>query len=41
MSQYRGYGGKGTLTFRKLYGYKQLIAWQAADDLAAAVLALY
>lgn len=34
---YRGYQGGKTLTYRKLYGYKKLIAWQAADDLAAYV----
>ncbi len=31
----REYQGAGTRTFRKLYGYRKLIAWQKADDLAA------
>jgi four helix bundle protein len=34
---YRDYQGDGTQVFRKLYGYRNLIAWQAADDLAALV----
>lgn len=34
---YKGYQGDGTRAFRKLYGYRNLIAWQAADDLAAFV----
>ncbi|HOR00531.1 MAG TPA: four helix bundle protein [Anaerolineae bacterium] len=34
---YQGYQGGGTRAFRKLYGYKNLLAWQAADDLAALV----
>jgi four helix bundle protein len=34
---YRDYQGAGTQAFRKLYGFKNLIAWQAADDLAAFV----
>jgi len=33
----REYQGAGTRTYRKLYGYKKLIAWQKADDLAATV----
>jgi four helix bundle protein len=37
MAQYRGYKGHTTQTYRKLYGYKNLIAWQAADDLTAYV----
>lgn len=34
---YKNYGGNKTLTFSKLYGYKNLLVWQAADDLAAIV----
>ena len=34
---YRGYQGGSTQVSRKLYGYKNLIVWQAADDLAALV----
>lgn len=34
---YRGYQGGNTKTARYLYGYKKLLAWQAADDLAACV----
>jgi len=30
----REYQGAGTQTCRKLYGYKKIIAWQKADDLA-------
>jgi four helix bundle protein len=37
MARYRGYKGDTTRTWRKLYGYKNLLAWQAADDLAAYV----
>ena len=37
MAQYRGYKGHVTQTYCKLYGYKNLLAWQAADDLAAHV----
>ena len=37
MAQYRGYKGHTTQTYRKLYGYKNLMAWQAADDLTAYV----
>lgn len=37
MGQYRGYTGQSTRTWRKLYGYKNLLAWQAADELAAFV----
>lgn len=33
----RPYQGDTTNTYRKLYGYKKLIAWQKADDLAAMV----
>lgn len=36
----REYQGAGTRTYRKLYGYKKLIAWQKADDLAAMVHAV-
>jgi four helix bundle protein len=34
MAQYHKYTGHTTRTFRKLYGYKNLLAWQAADELA-------
>lgn len=34
---YRGYQGSQTETYEKLYGYKNLIAWQVADDLATCV----
>ena len=37
MARYRGYKGDTTRTYRKLYGYKNLLAWQAADELAAYV----
>jgi len=30
----REYGGQGTLTFRKLHGFKNIIAWQKASDLS-------
>jgi len=30
----REYQGANTQTYQKLYGYKKLIAWQKADDLA-------
>jgi four helix bundle protein len=33
----KGYQGASTQTYQKLYGYKKLIAWQKADDLAAQV----
>ena len=33
----REYQGAKTQTFQKLYGFKKLIAWQKADDLAAMV----
>jgi len=33
----KAYQGASTRTYRKLYGYKNLIAWQKADDLAAQV----
>lgn len=34
---YKNYSGNKTKVFRKLYGYKNLLAWQAADDLSAQV----
>lgn len=34
---YKGYRGATTQTYKKLYGYKNLLAWQAADDLATYV----
>ncbi len=34
---YKGYQGDQTQTYRKLYGYKNLLAWQATDELAARV----
>jgi four helix bundle protein len=37
MAKYRGYKGHATQTYRKLYGYKNLLPWQAADDLATLV----
>lgn len=37
MARYRGYQGHTTKTYRKLYGYKGLLAWQAADELALRV----
>ena len=40
MARYRGYKGATTKVYRKLYGYKNLLAWQAADDLAAFVHSL-
>jgi hypothetical protein len=30
----REYQGASTQTYRKLYGYKKIIAWQKTDDLA-------
>jgi four helix bundle protein len=33
----REYQGARTRTYQKLYGYKDLITWQKADDLAAAI----
>jgi len=33
----KAYQGAITRTYQKLYGYKNLIAWQKADDLAAQV----
>ena len=33
----RAYQGAKTRTYQKLYGYKNLITWQKADDLAAMV----
>jgi len=37
MAKYRGYKGHTTQTYRKLYGYRNLLPWQAADDLATLV----
>jgi four helix bundle protein len=37
MTGYRGYKGNTTQIYRKLHGYKNLLAWQAADELAAFV----
>ena len=37
MTKYHHYTGHTTQTYRKLYGYKNLLAWQAADELAASV----
>jgi four helix bundle protein len=37
MTRYHHYTGHTTQTYRKLYGYKNLLAWQAADELAASV----
>jgi len=37
MEYYRSYTGQNTASFRKLYGYKKLLAWQAADEVATAV----
>lgn len=37
MAKYQDYSGHTTHTYRKLYGYKNLLAWQAADELAALV----
>jgi four helix bundle protein len=37
LSKYRQFKGDRTATFGKLYGYKNLLAWQAADELAAEV----
>ena len=34
-SGYRGYSGHTTQTYQKLPGYKNLLAWQVADELAA------
>ncbi len=34
---YKDYKGATTQTYKKLYGYKNLLAWQIADDLAACV----
>jgi four helix bundle protein len=36
----RAYQGTTTKTYSKLYGYKNLIAWQKADDLAAQIHAI-
>jgi four helix bundle protein len=33
----RAYQGATTQTYRKLYGYKKLVVWQRADDLAAII----
>jgi four helix bundle protein len=35
--EYHGYKGKNTQTYKKLYGYKNLLVWQAADDLTAQI----
>ena len=37
MAQYKGYQGHSTRIYQKLHGYKNLLAWQAADELAAFV----
>jgi four helix bundle protein len=37
MDFYRSFTGQNTGSFRRLYGYKKLLAWQAADEVAAAV----
>jgi four helix bundle protein len=37
MPQYNNYQGHTTQTYRKLYGYKNLVVWQAADELATLV----
>ena len=37
MDYYRSFTGQNTASFRKLYGYKKLLAWQAADEVATAV----
>jgi four helix bundle protein len=37
MAEYAGYTGSTTKTYRKLFGYKNLIAWQGADELAKSV----
>ncbi|MCK6625006.1 MAG: four helix bundle protein [Anaerolineae bacterium] len=34
---YKGYRRATTQTYKKLYGYKNLLAWQVADDLATYV----
>jgi hypothetical protein len=36
-ARYEGYEGDKTRTFRHLPGFRNLLAWQAADDLAASV----
>ena len=40
MDYYRSFTGQDTASFRKLYGFKKLLAWQAADETAAAVHAV-
>lgn len=35
--EYHGFKGKNTQTYKKLYGYKNLIVWQAADELSVRV----
>ena len=35
MAKYKGYQGHSTKIYQKLHGYKNLLAWQAADELAA------
>lgn len=37
MAHYQNYHRHKTETYKKLYGYKNLLAWQAADELAAKV----
>ena len=37
MARYKKYQGHSTQTFKRLYGYKNWLAWQAADELAARV----
>lgn len=37
MTQYTRYQGNTTQTYRKLYGYKNLLAWQSADELSTLV----
>jgi four helix bundle protein len=34
MAKYKSYQGQTTQIYQKLYGYKNLLAWQAADELA-------
>jgi four helix bundle protein len=37
VARYKRYTGDTTQTYQKLYGYKNLLAWQAADELSAFV----
>ncbi|MDW8269791.1 MAG: four helix bundle protein [Anaerolineae bacterium] len=37
MNYHRSFTGQDTQAFGKLYGYKKLLAWQVADELAAVV----